>query len=211
MEVESKFNLNDWNGYLHTYETIEEYNAAKKLLPHVARIESTKEAKYIPREELPERYMWVDNINKSGPDNVKNIQSYISEVGNNYLSLHDYWNKVYKLIGKIKVENRIQYLWELCDAGYNDYFGLIGTNSFTIDVIDYFRYVVTNTIEIGGPFFEEDSKFKTCDLIFVNVDEDLVDYWDDHITGGTTYPEDIEGGDSAYNVIFFITDTLNDL
>lgn len=210
MEVESKFNPDDWNGYLHTYETIEEYNAAKKLLPHVARIESTKEAKYTSREELPERYMWVDHINKTG-NNVKNIQSYISEVENNYLSHHTYWNKTYKLIGKIKVENRIQYLWELCDVNGNDYFGQLDNNFFTIDVIDYFRYVVTNTIEIGGPFFEEDHKFKTCDLIFVNVDEDLVDYWDDHIANGTANPDDIEGGDSAYNVIFFITDTLNDL
>ena len=211
MEVQSEFNINDWNGYLHTYENINEYTAARKLLPHVARIENTREAKYISREELPERYMWVDHINKGGPDNVQDIQAYRYEVRDNYLSLNQYWNKVYKLIGKIKVENRIQYLWELYDVNGNDYWGELNTNSFDIDVIDYYRYVVTDTIETGGPFFDENHNYKTCDLIFVNEDEDLVDYWDGHTVGGTAYPEDIEGGSPAYNVIFFITDTFDDL
>ena len=85
MEVESKFNPEDWNGYLHTYETIEEYNAAKKLLPHVARIESTKEAKYISREELPERYMWVDHINKFSAE-INDTQSFSYWVDEHYLS-----------------------------------------------------------------------------------------------------------------------------
>ena len=77
MEVESKFNPDDWNGYLHTYETIEEYNAAKKLLPHTARIESTKEAKYIPGETLDLKLRAiVDNFNqRSASFDLKMIQN----------------------------------------------------------------------------------------------------------------------------------------
>lgn len=124
MEVESKFNPDDWNGYLHTYETIEEYNAAKKLLPHTARIESTKEAKYIPGEALDLKLRAdVDNFDPSAAAyDLKDIRNRLHPNANAEDIYKDSWDafstgcsrdRTYKLLGKIKQDTNIYYLWEL--------------------------------------------------------------------------------------------------
>lgn len=169
MEVESKFNLNDWNGYLHTYETIEEYNAAKKLLPHVARIESTKEAKYIPRTQagLPELRMGVDNMKSIIGQSryYRSIEEYIDDFNGGEFG----YGKIYKLLGEIKMSRGSKrYLWELCQIDSQD------ALSFNNEMR---RYVTTDTIEQGTHIVNSDhTKMKKCWIISVNDDSNMERY-----------------------------------
>ena len=126
-QIESKFNPDDWNGYLHTYETIEEYNNAKKLLPHVARIESTKEAKYIPKEELGNWYLSCDDIKTGTPwvnenftdnDNAGIDGRWLMDAIDDGMEI----GRFYRLLGKIDVNGIQLYLWELDELDDNPTF-----------------------------------------------------------------------------------------
>ena len=147
--IESKFNLDDWNGYLHTYETIEEYNAAKKLLPHVARIESTKEAKYIPREELGNWYLSCDDI-KSGTPWVNENFTENDDAGQDgwwLMNAIDHGMEIgrsYRLLGKIEVNGNQLYLWELDELDDNPTFNSpqLGFTKKEDDI----RYLLTSAL-----------------------------------------------------------------
>ena len=190
MEVESKFNPDDWNGYLHTYETIEEYNAAKKLLPHTARIESTKETKYIPRTQagLPELEMGVDNIKSIvGRDyDYKYIEEYIDDFDQGVFG----YEKIYKLLGEIKSSWGPKcYLWELFWIDSQD------ALSFKNEMR---RYVTTDTIEQGTHIVNSNhTKMKKCNIISVNDDSDIERY-------DMTSDSIISDGEKCLNVIYEI-------
>ena len=78
-------------------------------MPHVARIESTKEAKYIPRtqSELPELLMEVDNINRGGgPKPLYEGEGEFDTI-DEYIDYYDEYgfttDKTYKLVGEISI------------------------------------------------------------------------------------------------------------
>lgn len=169
--IESKFNPDDWNGYLHTYETIAEYNAAKKLLPHVARIESTKEAKYIPRTqaELPELLMDVDNINHGGGTTPLHEGEGEFDTIGEYIDYYDEYgfvtDKTYKLVGEIIIGINKFYLWELHWCSDTQF-------------IEFRRYVITDTIEQGVHIVDHSNSnlVKKCYIITTNDDSEIERY-----------------------------------
>ena len=190
MEVQSKFNINDWNGYLHTYENMEEYTAARKLLPHVARIESTKEAKYIPRTQagLPELEMGVDNMKNIVGSNhyYSDVQEYIDDFNDGAFG----YGKIYKLLGEIKTSfGPKRYLWELRQI--EDQEALSFNNEMR-------RYVTTDTIEQGTHIVNSDhTKMKKCGIISVNNDSTIEMY-------DTTSDSIVDNDGRCINVIYEI-------
>ena len=193
--IESKFNPDDWNGYLHTYETIAEYNAAKKLLPHVARIESTKEAKYTSRTqaELPRLLMEVDNINRGGGDKPLHEGEGEFDTIDEYISYYDEYgfttDKTYKLVGEISIGVNKFYLWEL--HRWSD-----------TEFIEFRRYVITDTIEQGLHIVDhsDPSRVKKCHLISINDDSEIERY-----DTSTDYVQIIcKNGVASNNIIYDI-------
>lgn len=189
MEVESKFNPDDWNGYLHTYETIEEYNAAKKLLPHTARIESTKEAKYIPKGEgLPTRFLYMDRINGTQHGNINNDVQFDECLDD---SAYEYMETKYILIGKIQYSGNDYYLWELCKIGNDQYLQNHAIYSKR-------RYALTQVAE-PKLYYSIDGKVYRAKLLT----EDFKEYTRMQ-RNGTQFKMEIDG-DSITEVIFRIS------
>lgn len=170
MEVESKFNPEDWNGYLHTYENIQEYNAAKKLLPHVARIESTREAKYIPKEELENWYLYCDDIRDTGE--MERVFNTTAQDSGQWLMEIVYHNinidRSYKLLGKIEISGDQYYLWELCDLEDNITFN--NENLGFTKKEDDIRYLLTSVLLHITDGYAEDGFAYTGKALTTNLD-----------------------------------------
>ena len=193
MEVESKFNPDDWNGYLHTYETIEEYNAARKLLPHTARIESTREAKYIPREELSVRFLYLGNINRSSWGTISNsneFDDYLEDVENNDI-VYQVTKWEYIFVGKVEYGEKICYLWEL-NRYDDDYIGIPSPES------RHRRYALTEVVEPKF-YYSTDQKVYRAKLL-------TEDNFEVYSRGGDANWKTAIDGNTISEIIFCISD-----